>query len=158
MYRYGGVFRFNFNLLSKCAGWDEVSQDLLFRDLGQVLMLLEMFDGTQLMALLWSYFLLYGESNALVRSCILPAKDLFLWIEFKIMEYFQWNEASVLIMKIEASFVGMTVTQLILSRASAVNGGKQIINEKYHKALFKGNELLALLLHVVFFLLHVRST
>lgn len=50
-----------------------------------------------------------------------------------------------MIMKIEASFVGMTATQLILSRASAVNGGKQIINEKSHKALFKGNELLALL-------------
>lgn len=61
-------------------------------------------------------------------------------------------------MKIEASFVGMTATQLILSRASAVNGGKKTINEKSHKALFKGNELLALLLHVVFFLLHVGST
>lgn len=58
-------------------------------------------------------------------------------------------------MKIETSFVGMTATQLTLSRASAVNGGGQTINEKSHKAVVKGNELLALL-HAVFFL-HVGS-
>jgi len=61
-------------------------------------------------------------------------------------------------MKIETSFAGMTATQLTLSRASAVNEGEQIINEKPHKALFKGNELLPLLLHAISFFLHVGST
>lgn len=80
-----------------------------------------MFEGTQLMARLCSYFLFYGQIKILVCSCILPVKDLFLWKELKIMEYLQWNKASVLIMKIETSFLGMTAVQLTLSRASAVN-------------------------------------
>lgn len=101
--------------------------------LGQVLMLPEMFEGTWLMALLCSYFLLYGQSKALVHSCILLVKDLFLWIEFKIVEDFPWNKASVLIKKIETFFIGMTATQLTPCRASAVDRGEQIINEKPHK-------------------------
>lgn len=121
MNRYGNVFHFNFIVLSRCAGWLEGSQHFLFGDLGQVLTLPVMSGGAQLTALLCSYFLFGGQSKALVRSWILLPKDLFLWIEFKIREYFQWNKASVLIRKIETSFVGMSATHPTLSRESAVN-------------------------------------
>lgn len=158
MNRYGNVFHFNFILLSRCAGWLEVCQDFLFGDLGQVLALPATSGGAQLTAPLCSYFLFGGQSKALVRSWILLAKDLFLWIEFKIREYFQWNKASVLIMKIETSFVGMSATHPTLSRGSAVNQEEKIINENSHKTLFKGSELLALLFNAIFSFLCVGST
>lgn len=78
-----------------------------------------------------------GKASS-IHSCMLSAKDLLLWIEFKIIEYFQWNEATVLITKIEMSFVGMSANQLILSRMSALNRREQIINENCHKILFNG--------------------
>lgn len=157
MNRDRNVFHFNFNLLFRCTGWLEVSQDFLFGDLGQV-PTLPAVSGGQLMALICSYFLFGGQSKALVCSWVLLAGDLFLLIDFKIMEYFQWNKQSVLIMKIETYFIGMSATHLTLSIESAVNREEQIVNENSHKTFFKGNELLALLLNAIFSFLCVSST
>lgn len=58
-------------------------------------------------------------------------------------------------MRVETSFVDMSATQLTLFRASLMNKGEHITNERPHKTLSKGNELLVLLLRAAFFFLYV---
>lgn len=83
MYGYGNAFRSNFNLLTKCAGWAEVSQDLLLGDLGGVLTFQDVWgysvNGTSLQLL----FTLWAKQILGTQLYFLLVKDLFLQIEFK---------------------------------------------------------------------------